>query len=239
MGSVVNGLMGGGGGNILGAIGGIVGGIFGGPIGSMIGEAVGNMLQGAVGGAMNGAMDQLQREQGMPKFIADQVKQVVGEVLDGLKNGDVPAEDAGAAQENFGGAMQNFEQRLQQSIVDAVMDQLRGQGGDEAEGSGKGRGGKGSSGGAGGGWLQAIAKAMGGVLGDKAANMVKLSQEMSALNQKRTGKGDEADQKAAADFNEKMTQFQATSQEYNLLNSTFSTAIKALGEALSTMARKQ
>lgn len=36
-----------------------------------------------------------------------------------------------------------------------------------------------------------------------------------------------------------MTQFQATSQEYSMLNNVFSTAIKALGESLSSMARKQ
>ncbi len=36
-----------------------------------------------------------------------------------------------------------------------------------------------------------------------------------------------------------MTEFQATSQEYSMLNNTFSTAIKALGESLGSMARKQ
>ena len=49
----------------------------------------------------------------------------------------------------------------------------------------------------------------------------------------------QANEQNAREFNETMTKFQATSQEYSMLNNVFSTAIKALGESLSSMARKQ
>src|SRR5262245_3192899 len=98
MGSALNSVMGGsGGGGILGAVGGIVGGIFGGPIGAMIGQAIGNMLQQAIGDATKGAVDQLQKEHGLPKFLADEIKQKVDEVLGQLKN-NVPQDAQQAAQ---------------------------------------------------------------------------------------------------------------------------------------------
>jgi len=95
-----------------------------------------------------------------------------------------------------------------------------------------------------GGWLQAIAKAMGQALGDKAKHLVELSSKMTDLQQAKSTATDpkvkqEEDGKNAQEFNKTMTEFQATGQEYSMLNSVFSTAIKSLGEALSSMARKQ
>ena len=234
MGSALNSVMGGsGGGGILGAVGGIVGGIFGGPIGAMIGQAIGNMLQQAIGDGTKGAVDQLQKEHGMPKFLADEIKAKVDEVLGQQKN-NVPADAQQAAQSRYGDAFKDFQQQFEQNLVRSVLDAM---GGDE-----KSTGGKGASGKGGGGWLQAIAKAMGQTLGDKAADMVRLSNKMSELNEAK-GSIDQNDQQAneqnAREFNETMTKFQATSQEYSMLNNVFSTAIKALGEALSAMARKQ
>jgi uncharacterized protein involved in exopolysaccharide biosynthesis len=103
---------------------------------------------------------------------------------------------------------------------------------------------------------------MGEHLGNKAAEMVSLTEQMTELDKGSAAitkkvadagqnvdagksKGGDlaaaqsADQANARKFNMLMTQFQATSQEYSMLNNTFSSAIKALGEALSSMARKQ
>jgi hypothetical protein len=232
MGSALNSVMGGsGGGGILGAVGGIVGGIFGGPIGAMIGQAIGNMLQQAIGDGTKGAVDQLQKEHGLPKFLADEIKAKVDEVLGQQKN-NVPADAQQAAQSRYGDAFKDFQQQFEQNLVRGVLDAMN-----EGDKPGKSGGGKG-----GGGWLQAIAKAMGQTLGDKAAEMVRLSNKMSELNEAK-GSISQDDQQAneqnAREFNETMTKFQATSQEYSMLNNVFSTAIKALGEALSAMARKQ
>ena len=92
-----------------------------------------------------------------------------------------------------------------------------------------------------GGWLQAITSVMGNALGAKAKEMIELSQQINdagAAEAKATVGSDEY-AKQADSFNKLMTQFQATSQEYNYLNSTFTTALRGLGEALSSMACKQ
>ena len=104
-----------------------------------------------------------------------------------------------------------------------------------AQSAGPGQGGRKSAG----SWLQAIAKAMGEVLGQKAGEMVKLSDKISSLAQE--GKGLEGDAKAdnAADMTAAQTEMQGVSQEYKLLTETISTVLKGIGEALSTMGRKQ
>ncbi len=258
MGSAISSVFGGGGGagGILGAIGGIVGGIFGGPIGSMIGQAVGNLLNDAISKGMNNSVDDLVSNHGMPKFLGDEVKAKVGETLGGLHQ-QVPDEVTNAAKDHFGSAIQEFQRNFTDEMTSAILKHLGKNASGSDSSSGKAGGGK-----AGGGWLQAIAAAMGEHLGNKAAEMVSLTEQMTELDKgsakitadvKSAGEnvdagkskgGDlaaaqSADQANARKFNMLMTQFQATSQEYSMLNNTFSSAIKALGEALSSMARKQ
>ena len=73
--------------------------------------------------------------------------------------------------------------------------------------------------------------------------MVKLSNDISKASDAKTkaagGKDEAAKEKAAGEFQELMMQFQATSQEYNYMQTTFSTALKGLGEGLASVARKQ
>lgn len=210
-----------------GVVGGAIGAYFGGPAGAEIGEsigaALGNEIQQAVGDGTKGAADDLSQNHGMPDYARAQVYDAVDrEVRDHRHN--VPPEVQQAVRDQWGSALQNFQQLFQQYLVRAVLDNM---GDQDSKPHGKGGGG--------GGWLQAIAKAMGHTLGEKAAEMVHLSKEMSSLQQ--SGSASDADN--ARQFNEDMTKFQATSQEYAILQNTFSTAIKSLGEALSGMARKQ
>ncbi|MDR7270946.1 hypothetical protein J2X20_003604 [Pelomonas saccharophila] len=236
MGSAVSSVFGGGGsGGILGAIGGIVGGIFGGPLGAMIGQAIGGMLQQAIGNGANSAVDTLVKEHGMPKFLGEEVKGTISKTIAGQlqqSQQGVSHEAQGAAQQNFGGAIKQWESDFANQIVQGVLDQLRAQGGGST---------KGSKGATGGGWLQAIASVMGQALGNKAKEMVNLSQQINDASaaKAKAKNGSEEQAKQADEFNKLMTQFQATSQEYNYLNSVFTTALKGLGEALSSMARKQ
>jgi hypothetical protein len=236
MGSAVSSVFGGGGsGGILGAVGGIVGGIFGGPIGAMIGQAIGGMLQQAIGGGLNSAVDTLVKEHGMPKFLGEEVKSTIGKVMAGQlaqSQQGVSHEAQSTAQQNFGGAIKQWQNDFSNQIVQGVLDQLRSQGSAGTKGSSKPTGG---------GWLQAIASVMGQALGNKAKEMVSLSQQINdASAAKAQAKQGSSEQEEQADkFNKLMTQFQATSQEYNYLNSVFTTALKGLGEALGTMARKQ
>ncbi len=220
MSGALNSVMGGGNGGLLGAIGGIVGGMFGGPIGAMIGQAIGGMLQSAVGDALKDGVDQLQKEHGMPSFLADLVKSVIDDKMGQIGKPNVPADVQQAAQDHFGGTVNDFKNQVQQDFVSGVMDNLQ-QSGDS--------GGKYS----GGSWLTALAKAMGKQLGEKTGHLVKLSNELNALP-----KGSN-DPKVADKQTQLMSEMQGVSQELKMFQETVSTVLKGIGEALSGMARKQ
>ena len=111
-------------------------------------------------------------------------------------------------------------------IIDSVRKQLTEKLSEGAEGSG-GKGKKSA-----GSWLQAIAKAMGEAMGNRASKMVELSNKMADASKKEGQEG-------AKEMQSISTQFQAVSQEFNQLSTAFSTAIKSLGEGVTTMARKQ
>ena len=110
-----------------------------------------------------------------------------------------------------------------QQIVDSVRNQM-------AESTGEGGRGCGKAGAK--SWLQAIAQAMGEAMGDKAAKMVELSGK---LKEAAGGNGEDA----AKEMQAVNAEFQAVSQEFKLLTDAFNTALKSLGEGMSSMARKQ
>jgi hypothetical protein len=110
-----------------------------------------------------------------------------------------------------------------------------------------------------GSWLQAMAKAMGGALGEKAAKMVELSNGVAKHTKasdamkkdnadKNFGKGkagEKAEKKAtaaqqdeASKATQMQTELQGVTQELNMMTQAFSTAIKGIGEALGTLGRK-
>lgn len=230
MGSAVNSVLGGGGsGGLLGMVGGIVGGIFGGPIGAMIGQAIGNMVQSAVGDATKQAVDTLQKEHGMPKFLAEQVKDQVGDIINGLSDKSVDGATQSQVNESTRGAREEFVNDLANEIVKLVKDNLKAQGdGAEDGGSSKASGGKSKGAGS---WLEAIAKAMGQALGKKAEKMVELSDKIANT---AGGEGKEA----AKANTEATLEMQGTSQMFNLMQNAFAGAIKAIGEGLAQAARK-
>jgi len=242
MSGALNSVLGGSGGSILGSIGGIIGMEFG-PIGSMIGEAIGNMLQQAVSGAVSQAADQLQQQHGMPPFLANMVKDTAHDHAQ-QNQANVPADVQQHAQDKYGSIIADMTNQMGAAIASAAAHKHK-----ESGDSGAG------------GWLEAIAKAMGDCLGQQAADLVRLSNKMQGEmpsgstgggtggpatgtttnpnggpSNTTTSKDDNTAQ--AAQFNQDMTQFQALSQQYSILQNTFSTAIKSLGEALQGMARK-
>lgn len=226
MGSAVSSVFGGGGaGGILGAVGGIVGGIFGGPIGAMIGQAIGNALQSAIGDATKQAVDTLQQEHGMPKFLADEVKSKVDSIISGLHQ-PVSAEASQQAAQHIGDNFKDFQNDLAQALVKLVKDNMANQ--DNGSGGGGSGSAKPSKGGS---WLEALAKAMGSALGQKASKMVELSDKIAST---AGGEGKEA-AKANAEATMEM---QGTSQMFNLMQNAFAGALKSIGEGLSQTARK-
>lgn len=163
----------------------------------------------------------------MPKFLANEVKAKIDEAVQQLlakSQQGVTPEAAGQAKEVAGDWMQQFIQDSAKQIVDEVKKQMK------ADGKSDGKAGAES-------WLVAIAKAMGSTMGDRAAKMVKLSNDIANTT---TGSKDPAKQQESAKQMQLLNaEFQATSQEFSLLQNAFSTAIKSIGEAMSSVARKQ
>jgi hypothetical protein len=192
-----------------------------------IAAAATNLITQGTGGAVNAAVDGLCRQAGLPKFLADGIKDVVNKVVQGLLKQSDPACDE-AVRHHCGTSANDFFTDLTRSIIDAakrIMEQC----GPE---KGKGKGGKASAG----SWLEAIALAMGEAAGKKAADMVKLSNDLNNIKPKSDSQADQ--QAAALEANKVNAQFQAKSQEFNMLQSAFSNAIKSIGEGMSQMARK-
>jgi hypothetical protein len=121
-------------------------------------------------------------------------------------------------------AFRELAGELTKSLVEAVRAELKKGDGEAAEGSG-------------GSWMLAIARAMGKVLGEKASRMVELSEKIQGLSSS-SGTGDASKMQAAAETQRLNSEFQATGQEFNLLQTTFSTAIKTLGEGMASVARR-
>lgn len=246
MSGALNSVFGGGG---LGAALNLVSMVF--PPAALASSAV-NLLTGGIGQAIGGAMQQLSQSFGMPKFVGEMVKNVADQVLGGLQKPSDPACDAHVGgQPGIQDFMKNFIKDLCDKIIENTRKNLDN---DEGCGKGKGKDGKGGQVSAG-SWLEAIAKSMGQIAGDKAAKMVGLSQEMSDLNAKGAeladaGKGIDAkdtqavsanqsqQQQNARAFSIKQSEFQAASQEFSILQNTFSNALKSIGEGLTTMGRK-
>jgi hypothetical protein len=197
------------------------------------------------------ALGRLQREAGLPGFAADALRAQLDAsttAWHGTRSAALAAEDPGvtsaesAAEAACGDAIRSFGNELADAIVQSVRGQI------QAEGDGADAGGATKA--SGGSWMQAIARAMGQVLGNKASRMVELSQKIQDLSDRsRTAVGegtppvDDAGRaqqlQDAAESQRLNTEFQATGQEFNLLQTTFSTAMKTLGEGMASIARRQ
>lgn len=216
----------GGGGGLLGTLGGLVGTAFGGPIGGMIGSALGSALDGklqdATGDAVKGAAKQLQQEHGMPKFLEELISQAVNDQIGSTDRNDASPEAQQQATDQFGPQIDDFRNDLQNNLVQNALDELKSSGSEGSNGKYSG-----------GSWLVALSKAMGKALGQKTAQLVKLSNDINALPQ------GSKDPKVAQQMTAMTSEMQGVSQELKMFQETVSTVLKGIGEALSGMARKQ
>jgi hypothetical protein len=172
--------------------------------------------------------------------------------MGGLDRTKPDADTKKEVEDKYGDIFKDFQKEITKAFVDAVRKAMQennegaGEGG-EAGGAGKSGKASGASGGkaSSGSWLQAIAKAMGEVMGQKASRMVQLSEQIQAhssagAEKAKNGQVSDGDKmKDASDAQKLNTEFQATSQEFNLLQNTFSTAVKTMGEGMASIARKQ
>ncbi|HEV8313960.1 MAG TPA: hypothetical protein VGQ23_12900 [Burkholderiaceae bacterium] len=145
----------------------------------------------------------------MPKFIAQEVSDMLKQVLPGLLKESDPACDQ-HVQDQAGGAVKDFASDFLKDIVNFAAQHM---GGEKAKGKG------------GGSWFEALAQALGESLDKQADKIQKLSSQITDDN--------------AKDKPSTMTQLQSESQRMSFMMSAADQVLKTLGEALSTMARKQ
>ena len=225
MSGALNSVLGGGGlgsilgGGGLGALGGIAAMAFP-PAG--LAMAAANLLAPAIGEAVNGAAKQLAQECGMPKFLLDVISKVVDEVVGKNKQPcDPGCEAAAGGNRDVQESKQNFIQDMLKGIFDAVKDEM--------EGNKKCGGGKGDSG----SWLEALAKALGKVAGEKAAKMVNISNQITELSSQGGSKEEQA-QKST----ELQSQLNGVSKEFSQFMETINNVVKGIGDGLTSVARK-
>jgi flagellar hook-basal body complex protein FliE len=113
-----------------------------------------NMVTKAFGEGAKGAIDQLVKEYGMPKFLADLAKTAVDNAVGDAQKESTPESDA-AAQTQAGDATKSLQDQVQQNIVSNAVENM------------KAKKGKGS-----GSWLEALAAAL-GEAANKQADLVK------------------------------------------------------------------
>jgi hypothetical protein len=130
---------------------------------------------------------------------------------------------SGLTQSEQNQVMNQVQQSMQARLTDAL--------GADALQKNKATGHGGANGG-GGSWLEAIAQAMGDALGQMAQKLVSESTALQGLAGDSSGSG-------AQQFQATMAKFQADSQMFSMLSNAFSTAIKSIGDGMTTMASKQ
>ena len=180
-----------------------------------------NLVSGAIGEGVNGAAKQLCQEFGMPKFLQDVIGKIVDQVLGQNRQPSNPECDRHCGNDRgVGEAKRDFVQDFIKSLVEAVRDGIE----DERKCGGGGKGGGASS------WLVALAKALGEVAGQKAADMVKLSEKITELN----GGGEDKAKEAVTAQNE----LNGLSKEFQQFMEMINNVVKGIGDGLTSVARK-
>ncbi|MFT4193964.1 MAG: hypothetical protein QM614_04900 [Ottowia sp.] len=198
-------------------------------------NATANLMSSVMGNSAKQATQTLAREDGLPKFIQEEISKAIDKVLKENQKATDPDCQKALDDATKGDADKTTED-LAKQLIDNVRKQLSEES-KEATGESKGCGKSGKK--SGGSWLQAMAKAMGEVLGQKAGEMVKLTDKISSLAKEAEGlEGDDKEQNAK-EMTAAQTELQGVSQEYKLLTETVSLVIKGIGEALSKMGSRQ
>lgn len=136
-----------------------------------IATSLGNMVMQGIGQAVNAAAQTLTQVAGMPKFIAGEVSDIIGKVLDQL----LKPSDADCDKHVHGcctNELNDFAQNFCGSIVKHAIEEM---------GGGKAKGG--------GSWFEALAKALGKALDEQAGEVKKLSDAVQGQDAKDNPSG--------------------------------------------------
>jgi hypothetical protein len=187
-------------------------------------NALNNMLGGAIGNAINAGIDQLCKDLGMPKFIANMVKDAVGQAL-GQNQKPVDKECGDAVKDKCGNAFDKFEKELCSDFQDSFKkykcecDKAGGNGG--PKGGGKS-------------WFVALMQALGEIQNKQSEKIEKLSKEVSDV----LGAGDESSGSKQAQF-DKMEEFKAEAKLQEVFANVTKSIGDAIGNAIATVGRAQ
>jgi len=179
--------------------------------GQMAGDALGNLLTGKVGDAIKNVVDGLP----IPQFAKDLINSFIDKAVSNAQT-EVDPECQCAVDEEFGDTAQETADLFQSNLencVEEAKDESK-----EASGEGKAQN-----------WFTILAKALGNTAGKHLDQMVSLQNDMAKLT----------DKDKAGEMAEAQAEFQAQSQMFKLASEATSTAVKSIGEALSSLARKQ
>ena len=130
-----------------------------------IATSLANVVTQGIGQALGAAAQTLTQVAGMPKFIAGEVSDLIGKVLDKLLQPSDCACDK-HVKDSCGHGISDFIEKFCGSIVENAIEEMKG-----------GKGGKG-----GGSWFEALAKALGKALDAQAAEVKKLSDAVQGSN---------------------------------------------------------
>jgi hypothetical protein len=187
-------------------------------------NTLGNLLTSAIGSAISTAVDTLAKEGGLPKFIANIIKQTIGQTLPGLMNpSDAQADSVIGGK--TAGAFKSFEQQLAGDIVDSFKS-YKSDAEKNAAAGGKGAAGK--------SWFVALMMALGEVQNKQAAKVQELAGEVSKV----LGNGDDSAGSRQAQF-DKMEEFKAEAKLQEVFANITKAVGDSLGQALSTVSRTQ
>jgi hypothetical protein len=177
-----------------------------------IAQAAGGLLQGALGSAVKQGLDILTQPQfGMPKFIAEGIKDVVSNVLDKLtKGGDKGCEEH--VRDRCGNGFEDFASKFRDNFVRNVIENMRN---DECGGGRK----KPKS------WFEAVTQALGQELDKQAKEIEKLSSEITDSN--------------AKDKPSTMLELQTASQRLNMMISAANEFAKTVGQGLDKLVQSR
>jgi hypothetical protein len=184
-----------------------------GPLGGIVAQ----LAQQVVSQLGQQLIGQLGQQLGLPQGIIQDAQQNFTDQLTGFQGGSASSTDDALAQlgESVNatpseiGQAQNDVQDAYQNLLDTIA------GGDDVKEARAGGTGKAA------GWLMAMAKELGGKMDSMAKDIEKLSKKADGKNPGAS------------------TEFTAMSQQFGILSNAAATGLKAIGEAMSNMARKQ
>ncbi|MES9830600.1 MAG: hypothetical protein ABW139_00005, partial [Candidatus Thiodiazotropha sp. DIVDIV] len=153
-------------------------------------------------------------------MVRQAIEDVVREQIGGAEDGGCES-NGGAAAGGADDTRSDFSKMMTDMVMDNVEEEAKK---DKTCSSGEGGGSKGN-------WLVMLAKAMSTIQGEHLNKMLDASDRM----QKNTGEDEETRQA----FLDAQGEFQAESKLFGMASEATATAIKSIGDGLSSIARKQ